>query len=445
MDSVMVMLTENVAVKIYRDTNGHNFPLIVRSGIFPVCLYLNAFLNGNHNSPLSVEKKSISSQAPAFHTLKKYAYELKFLYCYFIGLGIDLVERVNTGEFLSRQEVDDFVRACKLYADDTSTHENNVITISDKRIRDAIHATSNSQPQVSAHTLRQRLIRLRAYIEYLYVCHHYDQEPTNTQARVDEQFNKFKLYINTFISGTRKNNTVVKDAFESVIPSDKFFYLLEIIKESSPDNPFKSSKLRNQIVMQILINTGVRVGAVLKLKISDLIDDWDTPRFLLTRTPNDPADPRLERPSNKTKALSVSISPRLMKLIRLYIQTVRAENPTACEHDFVFISEKGTTAGQPLSYKSIHKIVDKFGESLGIQLHPHKLRHKWNEVFEDKAKEYGLTPEKIEDLRKYAMGWVQDSNMASVYNEYQLAVTVADISSKTQSKAVPKLGSHHEQ
>ena len=203
-----------------------------------------------------------------------------------------------------------------------SRYEDYIITISDKRIRDAIHATSNSQPQVSAHTFRQRLIRLRAYIEYLYVCHHYDQEPTNTQTRVTEQFNKFRLYINTFISGARKNNTVVKDAFESVIPSGKFFYLLEIIKESSPDNPFKSSKLRNQIVMQILINTGVRVGAVLKLKISDLIDDWDTPRFLLTRTPNDPADPRLERPSNKTKALSVSISPRLMKLIRLYIHTI---------------------------------------------------------------------------------------------------------------------------
>jgi integrase len=213
---------------------------------------------------------------------------------------------------------------------------------------------------------------------------------------------------------------------------------------SSPENPFKSSKLRNQLIMQILINTGVRVGAVLKLKVSDLIEDWDNPRFLLTRTPNDPTDPRLERPSNKTKALSVSISSELMKLIKLYIQTVRTENPAAREHDFVFISEKGTTSGQPLTYKSIHKIVDKFGEALGIKLHPHKLRHKWNEVFEDKAREHGLTPEKIEDLRKYAMGWVEDSKMASVYNEYQLAVTVADISAKTQSKAVPRLGGGHE-
>lgn len=440
----MKKLSEKVAVKIYKDTNGYSFPLIVRSGAFPVCLYLNAYLNGNHNSPLSAGKNKVSSQAPAFHTLKKYAYELKFLYCYYIEQGIDLVERVSSGEFLSRQEVDVFVRACKLYADEGTIDKSNVVAISDKRIRDAIHATSHSQPQVSAHTLRQRLIRLRAYIEYLFVCHHYDQEATDTQARVDDQFNKFKLYINTFISSTRKNNTIVKDAFESVIPSDKFFYLLEIIKESSPENPFKSSKLRNQLIMQILINTGVRVGAVLKLKVSDLIDDWDNPRFLLTRTPNDPTDPRLERPSNKTKALSVSISSELMKLIKLYIQTVRTENTTAREHDFVFISEKGTTSGQPLTYKSIHKIVDKFGEALGIKLHPHKLRHKWNEVFEDKAREHGLTPEKIEDLRKYAMGWVEDSKMASVYNEYQLAVTVADISARTQSKAVPSLGGGHE-
>ncbi|WP_219574746.1 site-specific integrase [Vibrio parahaemolyticus] len=445
MDYVMVSSTESVAVKIYRDTEGYNFPLIVSSGVFPACLYLNAYLNGNHNSPLSVKKKNTSSQARAFNTLKKYAYELKFLYCYFNGQGIDLVKRVNTGEFLSVQEVDDFVRACKLYADDISTNKNSVITISDKRIQDAIHATSNSQPQVTAHTLRQRLIRLRSYIEYLYVCHHYNQETTNTQAGVDAQFNKFKLYINTFISGVRKNNTVVKDAFESVIASDKFFYLLEIIKESSTDNPFKSSKLRNQIIMQIFIDTGVRVGAILKLKISDLIDDWNNPRFLLTRTPNDPSDSRLERPSNKTKALSVSLSPELMKLIRLYIQTARAERPASRLHDFVFISEKGATSGQPLSYKAINKVVDKFGTLLGIKLHPHKIRHKWNEVFEDKAKEMGLPPEKIEDLRKYAMGWVENSKMASVYNEYQLAVTVADISSKIQAKAVPKLGGYNEQ
>jgi integrase len=433
-------LNNKVQVKVYRDTAGHPFPLVVRNGVFPACLYLNAYLNGNHNSPLSEGKGRNTAQAPAFFTLKKYAYELKRLYCHFDLNDIDLVDRVASGEFLSREEVDGFVRACKFYANQESPQENSSVTsISDKRIRDAIHATANSRPQVSTHTFSQLLIRLRAYIEYLYICHHYDQAPSNQKVKTDDQFNKFTLYINSFISSTRKNNTITKDAFESAIPADKFFRLLEIIKESSSDNPFKSSKLRNQIIMQILIDAGVRVGALLKLKVSDLVDDWGNPRFLLTRTPNDPSDTRLDPASNKTKALSVPISPALMKLIKLYISTVRATKPNVHEHDFVFISEKGKTSGLPLTYKAVHKIVNKFGDAINLKLHPHKLRHKWNEVFEDKAKEKGFTPEKIEDLRKYAMGWVEDSTMASVYNEFQLAVTVAEISSKNQSKSVPNL------
>lgn len=438
----MSNLSDNVKVSIFRDTSGYSFPLVVRNGIFPVCLYLNAYLNGNHISPLSKGRIQNTVKASAFHTRKKYAYELKLLYCHFASKKIDLVERVASGEFLSRVEVDDFVRVCKLYANDEARQQNfNLINISDKRIKNAIHTTANNQSQVSAHTFRQRLIRLRAYIEYLHLNHHYNQALSTQQVETDNQFGKFKLYISLIISGVRENNTITRDAFEPVINTGKFFELLEVIKESSPNNPFKSSKLRNQIIMQILIDSGVRIGAIMKLKISDLIDDWNNPRFLLTRTPNDPSDTRLYPASNKTKALSVSISPNLMMLIKLYISTVRACSPNVYEHDFIFISEKGKTSGQPLTYKAIQKVVRTFGDAINLKLNPHKLRHKWNEVFEDKAKEKGFTPEKIEDLRKYAMGWVENSKMASVYNEFQLAVAVAEISTKNQRQSVPRVQS----
>lgn len=441
----MIKLGENVKVNIYRDTNGHSFPLVVRNNVFPACLYLNAYLNGNHNSPLSRGKKGVSTQAPSLNTRTKYAYELKLLYCYFADKEINLVDRVANGVFLSRVEVEDFVRACKLYADDDTSRESSSVTsITDKRIRDAIHATANSHSQVSAHTFRQRLIRLRSYIEYLYVCHHYDQAATENNVKTDDKFRAFQLYINKFISGSRNNNTVTKDPFESVISTDKFFELLEIIKESSPKNPFKSSKLRNQIIMQILIDTGVRVGAVLKLKISDLVDDWDNPRLLLTRTPDDATDPRRIPAANKTKALSVSVSSDLMKLIKLYVSTVRTSHSSAQEHDFVFISEKGVSSGQPISYKAIHKLVDKFGEAVGIKLHPHKLRHKWNEVFTDKAEEAGYNAEQIEDMRKYSMGWVEDSKMVQTYNEFKLAVKVQELSAKNQNQSVPSFGDANE-
>ncbi len=354
--------------------------------------------------------------------------------------GIDLVERVANGTFLSIEEVNRYIRACKFYVDtDGDNKDSIVVSLTEKRIRDAIHATSNSQPEVSAHTFNQRLTRLKCYIEFLYLYHHYDKAETKQQIITENQFDKFKVYISSAISSSRKDNTITKDAFESAIPSDKFFDLLEVIQECSTKNPFKSSKLRNQIIAQLLIDTGVRVGAVLKLKVSYLVDDWDNPRFLLTRTPNDPTDTRRLPAENKTKALSVPISRELMNLIKLYIETVRKGIPNAIGHDFVFISEKGNTIGSPMSYNSIHKVIKTFGDAVGIALHPHLLRHKWNETFEDKAREKGFSPDKIEDLRKYAMGWVANSEMASVYNAFQLAVTVAEISSKNQSQSLPNL------
>lgn len=435
----MNYLSNYVQVKIYKDINGYSFPVVVRNGL-PCCLYLNSYLNGNHSSPLSTVRSRTSKLSVSFYTRKKYAYELKFLYCFFMDEGIDLVERVANGTFLSIEEVDRYIRACKFYVvTDGDEKDSLIVSLTEKRIRDAIHATSNSQPEVSAHTFNQRLTRLKCYIEFLYVYHHYDKAETKQQISTDNQFNKFKLYISTAISSSRKDNTITKDAFESAIPSAKFFDLLEVIQEYSPKNPFKSSKLRNQILAQLLIETGVRVGAVLKLKVSDLVDNWDNPRFLLTRTPNDPTDTRRLPAANKTKALSVPISLELMKLIKLYIETVRKSITIAHEHDFVFISEKGKKIGSPMSYNSIYKVIKTFGDFVGIALHPHLLRHKWNEVFEYKAREKGFSPDKIEDLRKYAMGWVENSEMASVYNALQLAVTVAEISSKNQSKSVPNL------
>ena len=55
----MVNLGDNIQVKIFRDTTEYSLPFVVRNGVFPACLNLNAYLNGNHNSPLSKDKGRI--------------------------------------------------------------------------------------------------------------------------------------------------------------------------------------------------------------------------------------------------------------------------------------------------------------------------------------------------------------------------------------------------
>ncbi len=433
---------DNFTVKVYRDLSGLPFPLVVRNGAFPACLYLNAYLNGNHNSPLS---KGPSTQAPAFNTLKKYADELKFLYCHFTINNIDLVDRVSCGVFLSVSEIDDFVRVAKLPFNAVKNAERTkVVNITDRRIQKAIYATHNSPPLVSTHTFKQRLIRLRSYIEHLYICHHYDKSSSAETISIDNKLRAFQLYINKYISDTRTDSVKTRDPFDSVLPTNKFLDLLTVIQVSSEKNPFKSSKLRNQLMIQILIETGVRIGAVLKLKVSDLIEDWNNPRFLLTRTPNDSTDRRRNPAKNKTKALSVSISTELLKKIQLYITTVRAKYDRSNQHDFIFISEKGVSSGKPITYEQFYKVIVKFGKSIDLKLHPHLLRHKWNEIFTDKAEKAGYGQDKIEDMRKYCMGWVQNSKMAQTYNDFKMAINVSKLSAANQNKTVPELGGVNE-
>ncbi|MNL76690.1 hypothetical protein D3C87_2026990 [compost metagenome] len=56
------------------------------------------------------------------------------------------------------------------------------------------------------------------------------------------------------------------------------------------------------------------------------------------------------------------------------------------------------------------------------------LRHKWNEIFDKQGERVGINPALLEDIRKYAMGWSQDSTMNCVYNDKRLALKARELS-----------------
>ncbi|MBN0401714.1 site-specific integrase, partial [Pseudomonas aeruginosa] len=63
----------------------------------------------------------------------------------------------------------------------------------------------------------------------------------------------------------------VGDPEESVIPDDVFVKFLEMVMPSSPNNPFKASRVRNYLIVNLLVLSGIRRGALAKLKISDCL------------------------------------------------------------------------------------------------------------------------------------------------------------------------------
>ena len=373
-------------------------------------------------------------------TVLNEANQLKFVLEYFESELIDIIDRVESGGFLTQDEQEAFFHACRYLKDSIVIKNPKIASIhrfTRKSLDNMINATSYSKAKVSAHTTRVRLTAFRRFTQFLF--RHIHARPRNRVPN-DLKYN-FDCLISDIKDERKKisdDNDVVKDVFEQAIATDNYFKLLDVIQPHHPENPWtKLTRFRNQIILQLFIETGNRLGAICKLKLSDLRDD-SNPRVLITRTPHDPTDTRKRAPAAKTYAHSSGISRELMSDINLYIVTDRAASPKSKLHDFLFVSHKGKTAGEALSTRSVTTVVSNLSEVINEHIHPHLLRHKWNEIFSEKAEALGYTPEKIEDMRKFACGWTENSTMGLIYNEFRHALTVQKISGHEQSKVVPK-------
>ncbi|MCB4438437.1 site-specific integrase [Alteromonas sp. McT4-15] len=404
-------------VKPYRDfDNKLCCDLIDFEFDLPRCFWLTAYLR----------------DFDVFRTALSYAYQAKYNFEYFDVRGIDLIERVRSGTFFTKVELQDYLTHCLYRVGHTPESDSHIISIkrlNTKSLDNLIHATRFSLTRVASSTTKFRIKALISFLSFLYENIHSGKKVSR---EIEARYKDCKERLSRFARKVKNDNADVKDQFEQAIPTEVYFRLLEIIKPHHQDNPWsKNSRFRNHIIVQLLIETGIRVGAACKLKISDLVAD-KTPRIKITRTPHDPTDTRARPPAQKTKAHVSALSPGLMQRLLLYIVTDRAKYPESVNHDFIFVSEKGKTAGQPIAIQSVNYLFTQLSKSIDFRVYPHLMRHKFQEIFEDAGVAMGLSAEGINDLRRFASGWVNNSDMVELYNEHKIAVAAYEISRNAQ-------------
>ena len=402
--------------------NSLPFVTIVDDADCPIDPYVSCYLNG----PLS---------ANSANTRFRYANELLFVLQYFSEKNIDLPARVASGKFISQKEYMQFYDRCCLNkgAIDAASNVKH-FSIDDKHLRNVIVANQKGMAKVSNETLVGRVRRLRCFLNWLFEQFHAALEIDDV---IGTQFNNLITKIKLDEDALRGNGgQQVSGAEESVLPDEVFLKLLELIMPSSPDNPFKASRVRNYLIVNLLTQSGIRRGALGKLKISDFNFHGTFDQISIYRSGNDPTDPRAEKPNQKTKAHMATVDKDIMHQVKFYIDHVRTTFARAQYHDFVFISENDSkgTAGKPLSLKSINSLFQKISKVLGVHVHPHMLRHKWNEIFDEKGERQGVDPARLEDIRKYAMGWSQNTTMNYIYNDKRLALKARELSLAHQHK-----------
>lgn len=215
-------------------------------------------------------------------------------------------------------------------------------------------------------------------------------------------------------------------------PNPKVFEeLMLLIKEDSPNNPYKNPKIRNRnaLIFDLLYETGVRAGELLGLRIEDI--DFRFHTIQIRRRHDDIDDPRPQQPVAKTLERTIPIKEEISKRLRKYIMEVRANIPGANKHPFIFVTHHGGKCqGNPISDSTFRKCVLSMAinnnKDLFDGINRHGFRHNFNFILSKKIDEHNKSAKINSDLipisekdeiqiRKQLNGWSSDDT-AQTYN-----------------------------
>ncbi|WPJ98285.1 site-specific integrase [Pseudomonas putida] len=203
-----------------------------------------------------------------------------------------------------------------------------------------------------------------------------------------------------------------------------------LIVPGSAENPFpERMQLRNWLMIELLLEAGIRRGELLKLCTTDINQGSQHAYVSINDREHDPADPRAEEPALKTHGRTVGISTQLYEVYERYIQSerrpLRNGKPMKLLYRYLFISDRG----RPLSIRALSNVLDRL--FLTIELaHPGLLptlsAHDFRHTFADRFLAYlveqrGHDLERATDELRRICGWSESSAMPRRYASRYLA------------------------
>lgn len=136
-----------------------------------------------------------------------------------------------------------------------------------------------------------------------------------------------------------------------------------------------STNVRDKLLIQLLFETGLRIGEALSLFIEDFIfDHKNGHRIRLVNRGELENGAKL-----KTGEREIFVSHALMDLVDDYLYEVVDELDLGT--NFVFMKLRGKNVGQPLTYSNVEALFKRLRKKTGIDVHPHLLRHTHATIF----------------------------------------------------------------
>lgn len=311
--------------------------------------------------------------------------------------GIDLEARIESGALLTPQEILDLRASLRLSLE-----------------RDDTADGDRTLPRtVGRHTHYTRIIRARDYVTW--VAEAYIHRIPNASDR----FLPSRARLQEFQDGMTRLLPKPKVNKREGIGPEAEARLREVIVPGHQDNPFQSvHQHRNHALILCHLDLGVRLSEALALKGHDLALHGGRSTLAVHRRPDDPDDPRRDKPNAKTRGRILPLGPELAKALDVWIKQHRTDPkryPGAKRTAYVFVSRTGA----PLSKRTTTEMFERLRgvEGLPNNVTSHLLRHDFNDRFSDYSDQAGLTEQEEKNQRNYLMGWSDNSRSSETYTQ----------------------------
>ncbi|WEA59539.1 site-specific integrase [Rhizobium sp. BJ04] len=385
----------------------------------PYRIEWTSFENGERMPFLVKAETGLPLQEPTFwvvasrrplgvqpNTLANDLRSLVYLFLWSDLRGINVQERILNGRFLTLSEILDLVNLCGRFVDA-------ILTELHVETGNVVALPVPEAASVRAGERRNRLAAIHRYLSFTSADCLSELQGTPAWDRHNAMR---KQFLDT-LAGYRDALVVPKSAKifgKEGLAKAVLRRLLEVIEPDHPDNPFiKEVRFRNFVIVRLLIELGMRRGELLGLKVSDCSFGSEAAFITIHRRPDDPDDPRHNKPSTKTEARLLELGDRLSDILHRWIVEHRRTYTNARRHDFLIVS---TPDGDPMSLDNVNKIFASLRRKVSGLTHvtPHVLRHTWNDLFSETADRKGFSPDDEVTWRAHSMGW-RDKDSAKHY------------------------------
>lgn len=355
----------------------------------------------------------VRSKSFAFRTLEAYLWSLSRLLLFADSYGIDLWDRIESGELLSLPETDALDAATRLWLDDLRGGGGGAA--SDRRGVPAVsrlwHTNGGTPAGCGLDTAATHLDRIHKYFKWATdrrAGSLSDEHGARSRyiAAKDEFLDRLKARIAR--PGPRRGvpRSLPREVREAVLAA--------VSPELSVGIwPTLAARIRNFVLFLWFSKTGLRIGEVLSVLVPDL--DVGRDELWIERRPDLKIDPRRRAPCVKGDG-RLQLLYGLGDVTEHYLFEVRARIPAARKHPFLFVDVRG---GGPLTASGVDKIFRQIASALGISgaFSPHRWRHGWNDDFSRVADQEGLSEEEERAMRNLLQGWKRESQMSQHYTE----------------------------